>query len=103
VTKALDTAPIARSGQMFRMGMYHTNHPDGSYVVANRVATFEPPRAISWEPGQDVADGGEPQFGGWIWRYDLAPFGPSSTEVTSASTSRSRRSPWTTSATRCVT
>jgi hypothetical protein len=82
VAKALDTAPLARSGQMFRMGMYHSNHPNGSYVVANRVAMFEPPRAISWEPGEDVADGEDPRFGGWIWRYDLAPSGPSGTEVT---------------------
>jgi hypothetical protein len=22
------------------------------------------------------------EFGGWIWRYDLAPLGPSETEVT---------------------
>ena len=25
---------------------------------------------------------GQLEFGGWIWRYDLAPFGPSETEVT---------------------
>ena len=58
VSKALDTAPLTGSGQIFRMGMYHANHPDGTYEVANRVATFEPPRAISWEPGQDVEGDG---------------------------------------------
>jgi len=82
VSKALDTAPLTGSGQIFRMGMYHANHPDGTYEVANRVTTFEPPRAISWEPGQDVAGDEEPQAGGWIWRYDLAPRDTSSTEVT---------------------
>jgi uncharacterized protein YndB with AHSA1/START domain len=82
VSKALDTAPLTSSGQMFRMAMYHANHPDGTYEMANRVATFEPPRAISWEPGQDIAGDGKPRFGGWIWRYDLAPTAPSSTEVT---------------------
>jgi hypothetical protein len=30
------------------MAMYHANHPDGSYEMANRVATFEAPRALSW-------------------------------------------------------
>ena len=72
VSKALDTAPLTGSGQIFRMGMYHANHPDGTYEVANRVATFEPPRAISWEPGQEVEGEDERQAGGWIWRYDLA-------------------------------
>lgn len=82
VSKALDTAPLTGSGQMFRMAMYHGNHPNGSYEMTNRVADFEPPRAISWQPGQDIAGDGKPQFGGWIWRYDLAPTDPSRTEVT---------------------
>jgi hypothetical protein len=38
-------------------------------------------RAISWEPGQDTGDG-RLRFGGWVWRYDLAPAGPSETKVT---------------------
>jgi hypothetical protein len=45
------------------------------------VQVFDPPRAISWEPGMDTADG-DPQIVGHIWRYDLAPAGPSGTEVT---------------------
>jgi uncharacterized protein YndB with AHSA1/START domain len=82
VTKAIDPAPLTGSGQVFRMAMYHPNHPDGSYEMANRVEVFEPPRAISWQPGQDVAGDGELKFGGWIWRYDLVPTGPSTSEVT---------------------
>ena len=82
VSKALDTAPLTDSGQIFRMSMYHANHPDGTYEVANRVATFESPRAISWEPGQEVEGDERRQAGGWIWRYDLAPRNASSTEVT---------------------
>jgi hypothetical protein len=61
--------------------MYHPNHPDGTYQMANRVQVFDPPHAISWEPGQDTGDGSL-RFGGWIWRYDLAPAGPSGTKVT---------------------
>jgi hypothetical protein len=49
--------------------------------MANRVQVFEPPRAISWEPGQDTG-AGSLQFGGWVWRYDLTPAGPSHTQVT---------------------
>ena len=45
--------------------------------MTNRVAVFDPPRAISWEPGQDIAGDGKPQFGGWIWRYDLVATDPS--------------------------
>ena len=50
--------------------------------MTNRVAVFDPPRAISWEPGQDIAGDGKPQFGGWTWRYDLVAAEPSRTEVT---------------------
>ena len=43
VTKALDTGAADRaSGQMFRMAMYHANHPDGSYEMVNRVAGARP-------------------------------------------------------------
>ncbi len=61
--------------------MYHPNHPDGNYQIANRVQVCDPPSAISWEPGQDTGDG-TLHFGGWIWRYDLTPAGPSHTTVT---------------------
>jgi hypothetical protein len=63
------------------MAMYHDNHPNGSYEMANKVQAFDPPNAISWEPGQDSEDEEELTFGGWVWRYDLTPGGPSATEV----------------------
>jgi hypothetical protein len=63
------------------MAMYHANHPDKNYEMANRVQVFDPPHAISWEPGQD-AGGGSLRFGGWVWRYDLTSRTPSETEVT---------------------
>jgi hypothetical protein len=49
--------------------------------MVNRVQAFDPPSAISWEPGQDAGDGNL-SFGGWVWRYDLTPAGPSKTRVT---------------------
>jgi hypothetical protein len=61
--------------------MYHPNHPDGNYQMANRVQLIDPPSTISWKPGYDAGDG-TLQFGGWIWRYDLTPAGASSTTVT---------------------
>ena len=36
---------------------------------------------ISGEPGCAVGDG-TLRFGGWTWRYDLTPDGPSNTAVT---------------------
>src|SRR5712671_3265678 len=75
------THPLTAAGQVFRMAMYHAGHPDGNYQMANRVQVFDPPQAISWEPGQDTGDGSL-RFGGWVWRYDLAPAGPSGTRVT---------------------
>ena len=80
VCDPLDRQPLTASGQIFRMAMYHPNHPDGNYEMANRILVFDPPHAISWKPGYNPGDGNL-RFGGWIWRYDLAPLGPSETEV----------------------
>jgi len=76
-----DNEPLSTPGQIFRMAMYHPNHPDGDYEMANEVTVCEPPRAIAWKPGYDAGDGGL-GFGGWTWRYDLEPTGPQSTSVT---------------------
>jgi hypothetical protein len=63
------------------MAMFHPNHPDGHYEMANEVEQFDPPKAISWKPGYDAGNG-TLSFGGWTWRYDLVPVGASSTTVT---------------------
>lgn len=81
VREAVDGARLTREGEIFRMRMYHPNHPEGNYEMANRVQVFDPPNAISWEPGYDAGDGSL-RFGGWVWRYDLRSAGPSETEVT---------------------
>ena len=81
VREAREGQQLTEAGQIFRMGMYHPNHPDGNYEMANRVRVFEPPNAICWEPGSDAGDGSL-SFGGWTWRYDLKSTGPSQTEVT---------------------
>jgi uncharacterized protein YndB with AHSA1/START domain len=81
VRETLDSRPLTAAGQVFRMSMYHPNHPDGEYRMANRVLVFDPPRTISWEPGQEAGDG-TLSFPGWTWRYDLTPAGPSNTRVT---------------------
>jgi hypothetical protein len=81
VRESLDDKRLTEAGQIFRMAMYHPNHPDGDYQIANRVQVCDSPSAISWEPGQEVGDGSL-HFGGWVWRYDLTPAGPSRTTVT---------------------
>jgi hypothetical protein len=81
VRQSLDGNRVTASGQVFRMAMYHENHPDKDYEMANRVEVFDPPRAISWQPGQGPDDDSL-EFGGWFWRYDLKPVGQSQTEVT---------------------
>lgn len=78
VREALDSQPLAAAGQIFRMSMFHPNHPEGTYQVVNQVPAFDPPSTISWKPGYDVGDG-TLGFGGWIWRYDLTPAGASNT------------------------
>jgi hypothetical protein len=82
VREALDGDRITASGQVFRMAMYHENHPNKNYEMANRVEVFDEPRAIAWQPGQESSETGELDFGGWIWRYDLEPVGPARTSVT---------------------
>lgn len=81
VSAPVDRAPLAEPGQVFRMAMYHAGHPDGDYEVVNQVQDLDPPFTISWMTGQVTGDG-ELELGGWVWRYDLAPAGPSATAVT---------------------
>ena len=82
VQEAVDRAPLTEVGQIFRMDMYHSGHPEGDYQTANKVYLLDPPRAIGWLTGYDPKGDGHLEFGGWFWRYDLAPLGPSETEVT---------------------
>lgn len=81
VRESLDGKHLTDTGQVFRMAMYHENHPDKDYETANRVEVFDPPNAISWQPGQGPDDANL-EFGGWVWRYDLKPVDPSQTKVT---------------------
>jgi uncharacterized protein YndB with AHSA1/START domain len=82
VRGAEDDDRLTAVGQVFRMAMYHPNHPDKDYEMANLVEVFDEPRAIAWKPGTESADTGELSFGGWTWRYDLEATGPSRTTVT---------------------
>jgi hypothetical protein len=82
VRESLEGDRIIAAGQVFRMAMYHPNHPDKDYKVANRVEVFDEPRAIAWKPGTESPETGELSFGGWIWRYDLEVTGASRTTVT---------------------
>lgn len=81
VCEPVDVQPLTGAGQVFRMAMYHPRHPDGSYQTANEVLVFDPPRAIAWRTGYD-AGGGQLRFGGWVWRYDLAPVDSGKTQIT---------------------
>ena len=113
VQEAVDRAPLTEAGQIFRMNMYHPNHPDGDYQVVNKVQVLDPPRAIGWLTGTEKDDG-DLEFGGWIWRYDLAPLvrprlrscSPMTgrrCRSSAGSTSSSRRSALSISPTRCTT
>jgi uncharacterized protein YndB with AHSA1/START domain len=82
VREALDSEPVTGAGQIFRVAMYHENHPAKNYKMANKVVVFDRPHAIAWEPGQDAAGDGNLSFGGWIWRYDLSGVGSSESYVT---------------------
>ncbi|TRW82778.1 polyketide cyclase [Mycolicibacterium sp. 018/SC-01/001] len=70
--ESLDPGPVTGDGQIFRIRMYHDNHPDGYYDMANKVIAYDRDRTIAWEPGQ-AGEHGEIEFGGWTWRHDLEP------------------------------
>ena len=93
VQEPADRAPLTEVGQIFRMDMYHPGHPDGDYQTANKVHVLDPPRAIGWLTGYDPKGDGQLEFGGWFWRYDLAPLGPSRPRSRSPTTGRRCRSP----------
>ena len=48
--------------------------------MVNQVKVLDAPRAIAWLTGTEQGDGSF-EFGGWVWRYDLRPVGPSETEI----------------------
>jgi hypothetical protein len=88
VREPLNEPHLTRVGQIFRIKMYHDNHPDKFYEMSNRVEVLDRPHAIAWKPGQGPDDGGnlvdsaELDFGGWFWRYDLEPVAGDRTDVT---------------------
>ncbi len=82
VREPVDRDRITGPGQVFRMAMYHPNHPDKDYEIANQVDEFDAPRTIGWKPGTESPETRELSFGGWTWRYDLDAASPSRTTVT---------------------
>jgi len=42
VCDPLDRQPLTASGQIFRMAMYHANHPNGNYEMANLDLALRP-------------------------------------------------------------
>ena len=82
VRGTVDGDRITAAGQVFRMAMYHENHPDKDYEMANRVEVFDEPHGSCGSPAKSRPKSGELSFGGWIWRYDLEATGPSQTTVT---------------------
>src|SRR5436189_4453044 len=58
VRESLDRDRMTAAGQVFRMAMYHPNHPHKDYKIANRVEVFDQPRAIAWQPGEESPETG---------------------------------------------
>jgi len=80
VCESKDGARLTTTGQVFRMSMYHPDHPDGRYETANQVRELDEPRAISWATGTQDAKG-RLSFGGWVWRYDLTTAAEGGTQI----------------------
>ena len=80
VCEPLNGERLTTVGQVFRMVMYHRRHPDGRYETANQVRELDPPHVITWATGTEDARG-RLRFGGWTWRYDLAPAPTGGTRV----------------------
>ncbi|WP_151524189.1 SRPBCC family protein [Serinicoccus kebangsaanensis] len=80
VERSLQEEQLREPGQLFRVRMFHPEHPDGNYDIVNEVLDLDAPHVISWRPGY-VGSDGELEFGGWVWRYDLEQLGPDRTRV----------------------
>jgi len=78
-----DTKQTRRAVRVRRVCLSGSAHTADGFRLAASSAWLDPPRAIGWLPGTEKGDG-QLEFGGWIWRYDLAPLGPSETDVTLA-------------------
>jgi uncharacterized protein YndB with AHSA1/START domain len=81
VQEPLDREPLTEVGQLFGMNMYYAGSADPDYQVVNKIVAFDRPHTIAWITGSCQADA-EPEFGGWVWRYDITPIGPDQAEVT---------------------
>ncbi|GFM20726.1 activator of Hsp90 ATPase 1-like protein [Mycobacterium sp. PO1] len=66
VRESLDGETLSQLGQIFRIAMYHDNHPDGHYEMANKITAYQADRTIGWKPGR-AGPGGNIEFGGWTW------------------------------------
>jgi uncharacterized protein YndB with AHSA1/START domain len=76
VQEAADRDPLTGVGQIFRMDMYHPEHPDGNYQTANKVQVLDPPRAIGWLTGtrRTTATWSSPAGSGvTTWRRSVRP------------------------------
>ncbi len=92
VRKPVDGDRLTGTGQIFRMGMYHDNHPPNKdYEMANRSrcsighvpSRGSPERNRATFPvGKDSTTTPPVEYGGWLWRYHLEPVGTDQTEVT---------------------
>lgn len=60
VRETLDSKPLTAPGQIFRMSMYHVNHPNGNYQIANRVQVLA---QCHHRPGSRGMDGAMGQLG----------------------------------------
>jgi hypothetical protein len=80
VCEPLDSERLTTSGQAFAMVMYHPQHPDGQYETANQIRELDAPHVIAWATGTQDGEG-RLTFGGWTWRYDLAPTAAGGTRV----------------------
>jgi len=74
VRDAIDTAPLAEAGQVFRMQMQHASV--GDYTMENHVRVMRPYEEISWMPSA----GGRTPTGYW-WGYDIRAIDDHSCEV----------------------
>ena len=112
--KPVDRAPLTEVGQIFRMDMYHPNHPNGDYRVANKVAGARPAARHRLADGAGrratVSWSSAAGSGVTTWRRSVRPRPRSRSPTTgrrcrssSGSTSSSRRSALSISPTRCTT
>ena len=82
VRESLDGESLTGTGQIFRVAMYHDNHPAKNYEMANKVVVFDRPTPLAGNPARTPRETGICHSAAGSGVMTSATTGPSEAHVT---------------------